>query len=421
MHIKSWQTILSLTVVSFVLVLAEIPRQDWFTTAAMSLAAGATAFSLMGAAALLGGRWRSIEGLFGGLDRMYLTHKWLGVWALGFASFHLVFKAGMQGWETASIVTLSPFYTRLVRQLSFVALMLIVMLALNRKIPYSTWRWWHKLSGPLFLVVVAHWLSIKSPVALASPAGGWLAGLSGLAVVAAAWKLLLYPALSRHATYRLLAVASSGTAVYLRLAPERRPLPFRPGQFAFLSFEHEGLREPHPFTIASAQQSDGSIAFMVRASGDYTARLVAEARPGLVARVYAPFGRFTRAPEDGTDIWIAGGVGVTPFLAWLQDPDARGLERVTFFHFFTPGRELPAGVDLPGLARSRGVELVEVAGGPGDTRFRHRFAQLVANAGPAGVRVRFCGPRGLLGAVRAVMRESGVPENRLQHELFEFR
>src|SRR5690606_17886526 len=162
-------------------------------------------------------------------------------------------------------------------------LMVIVLLALDRKIPYRTWRWWHKLSGPVFLRVVAHWLSIQSPAALASPARRWLAGLSCRAGVAAAGKRVPYPALAPHADYRLPAVASSGTAVYLRLAPERRPLPFRPGQFAYLSFEHEGLRERHPFTIASAQQSDGSIAFMVRASGDYTARLVAEARPGLVA------------------------------------------------------------------------------------------------------------------------------------------
>lgn len=421
MRLGPLSLIVPVALAGFVLAASTVPADGWPTTALLSLGSGMVAVSLMALAAVLGARWKPVESLFGGLDRVYETHKWLGVWALVFASVHLLFKAGAPGWEVAPIVQLPGPATRFVRQAAFVALMVIVLLALDRKIPYRTWRWWHKLSGPLFLVVVAHWLSIKSPVALASPAGGWLAGLSGLAVVAAAWKLLLYPALSRHATYRLLAVASSGTAVYLRLAPERRPLPFRPGQFAFLSFEHEGLREPHPFTIASAQQSDGSIAFMVRASGDYTARLVAEARPGLVARVYAPFGRFTRAPEDGTDIWIAGGVGVTPFLAWLQDPDARGLERVTFFHFFTPGRELPAGVDLPGLARSRGVELVEVAGGPGDTRFRHRFAQLVANAGPAGVRVRFCGPRGLLGAVRAVMRESGVPEDRLQHELFEFR
>src|SRR5690606_23083782 len=97
-RIEPWHAIGFLTALSFALGLAEIPRSDWFTLATLSLASGVTAFSLMGTAAVLGGRWHFIEALFGGLDRVYLAHKWLGVWALGFASVHLAFKAGMDGW-----------------------------------------------------------------------------------------------------------------------------------------------------------------------------------------------------------------------------------------------------------------------------------------------------------------------------------
>src|SRR5690606_5980740 len=122
--------------------------------------------------------------------------------ALVLASVHLVFKAGAEGWETAAIMTLPPATTRLVRQLSYVVLVLIVMLALNRAIPYRTWRWWHKLSGPLFMVVVLHWLSFKQPLPLASPAGAWLATSATLGVLAAFYKLVLYPFVSPHAEYR---------------------------------------------------------------------------------------------------------------------------------------------------------------------------------------------------------------------------
>lgn len=137
--------------------------------------------------------------------------------------------------------------------------------------PYRQWRWWHKLSGPLFLVVIAHWLSFKSPLALAlaSPAGIWLASLSALGVAGAGYKLLLYPLLSPHARYRLASVTCNGASIHLRMLPaSRRRIDFQPGQFAFVAFEHHGLREPHPFTIANAGQADGSIAFVVRAQGD---------------------------------------------------------------------------------------------------------------------------------------------------------
>src|SRR5690606_7728074 len=284
-------------------VLAVVPAATWWGTAALSLGSGIAAMSLMAAAAVLGARWKWVESAFGGLDRVYEAHKWLGVWALVFTAIHFIFRAGDAEWQTAAILALPRPASRLVRQLSLVALVLIVLLALNRSIPYRVWRWWHKLSGPLFLVVVAHWLSSRSPVPLLSLPGLWLAGLSALAVVAATYKLLLYPALSQHAEYRLQSVSRNDSAVHLELAPVGRRIRFVPGQFALLSFKCDGLREPHPFTIASAARDDGSIAFMVRALGDYTTRLVEEARPGLTAEVYAPFGRFQRASDGSTEIW----------------------------------------------------------------------------------------------------------------------
>lgn len=418
---KTSHVVLFLSVVTFALVLAGIPTGTWFTTAAISLASGANALVLMSAAALLGGRWRLVESAFGGLDRVYRAHKWLGVWALAFASFHLVFKAGMKGWDAAAIMDLAAPYARLVRQLSFVALMLIVLLALNRNIGYRIWRYWHKLSGPLLLVVIAHWLSIKSPIALASPAGLWIAVMAGLGVAAAAYKLLLYPLLSSHAEYRVVSVSTGPSALRLDLAPVGEGIGFEPGQFAFLSMKQSGLREPHPFTIASAGHPDRHVTFVIRALGDYTQKLRAEAAVGMYAEVYAPWGNFRRLPSSRREIWIAGGVGISPFIAWLRSAEAGGFGKATLFYLYTPGREFPDIDSLAGLARDRGVEFIPVAGGPLAPAFVHRFGEIVREAGPDGVEVSLCGPRGLLQQVRSMMRENGVPSSRLRHEYFEFR
>jgi predicted ferric reductase len=421
MHIKSWHAIAFVAAISFALVLAEIPRADWLTTAHLSLAAGVTAFSLMGAAALLGGRWRFIEARFGGLDRVYLTHKWLGVWALGFASFHLVFKAGMEGWDTASIMALPPFYTRLVRQLSFVALMLIVMLALNRTIPYSTWRWWHKLSGPLFLIVILHWLSFKTPIAIGDPAGIWLALVATLGVTAAAYKLLLYPLLSSHAEYQVVAVSTGAAAVHLELAPVKHPIQFTPGQFAFISLQQDGLREPHPFTIASGNDPGNIVHFVIRSLGDYTQKLITKTTVGMYADIYAPWGRFKRPAAAAREVWIGGGVGISPFISWLSDQSAGAFDKVTLFYFFTPGREFPSVDVLNDMARARGAEFVPVSAGPASPEFTGRLGEIVRSAGAESVEISFCGPKGLLKVIRARMREHGVPVANLRHEYFEFR
>ncbi|WP_414703835.1 ferredoxin reductase family protein [Povalibacter sp.] len=418
---KPWHAIGFLATVSAAVALVEIPRTDWFTLAGLSLSAGVAAFSLMAAAAILGGRWKFIEALFGGLDRVYLAHKWLGVWALGFASFHLAFRAGMQGWDATPIMALSPFYTRLVRQLSFIALMLIIVLALNRMIPYSTWRWWHKLSGPLFLIVVLHWLSIKSPIAIDDPAGIWLAILATLGVAAAAYKLLLFPTLSSHAEYQVAAVSPGAGAVHLELAPVARAISFRPGQFAFISIKHDGLREPHPFTIASGNDPNGHVHFVIRSLGDYTQRLIDETKIGMRVDVYAPWGRFKRPATAKREIWIGGGVGISPFIAWLSDRSAPGFDRVTLFYFFSPGRDFPSIDVLTDMAGQRGLELVPISNGPGSPGFTTRFDEIVRGAGADAVEISFCGPKGLLQVIRARMSELGIPMSNLRHEYFEFR
>jgi predicted ferric reductase len=419
MHIRPFQAVAAVAAVGMILTLAEIPRADWLTLSALSMCAGVAAMSLMASAALLGGRLRLVESMFGGLDRVYLAHKWLAVTALVLASVHFAFKAGLPDWNMASIMVWPSFATRLVRQTSFLALMLIVMLALNRKIPYSKWRWWHKLSGPLFAIVVLHWLTIKSPVALASAAGIWLAVLSALGLGAAAYKLFLYPLLSKHARYRVIATEPDPTGLHMELEPARGRIEFKPGQFGFLSMKEDGLREPHPFTIASGG-ADGRVHFVIRNLGDYTERLVREVRPGMHAEIYAPFGRFHRPENAAQEAWIAGGVGITPFIAWLtQEPcDA---SRATLFYLYTPGREFPKAERLEALARSRGADFLAVRGGPASEEFRQRFGELVRRGGPDGLVVSFCGPAGLLAAVRKLMREHNVPESNLRYEHFEFR
>jgi predicted ferric reductase len=420
LHFKTWHAIGLIAAISVAVTMEEVTRDTRFTLEALSLAAGVTALSLMGAAALLGGRFKLVESLFGGLDRVYLTHKWLGISALAFASFHFSFAAEHDAWATVPILELSPFATRLIRQLAFLALMSIIILALNRKIPYSAWRWWHKLSGPLFLVVVLHWLSFRSPIAIGEPAGVWLTAMSGLGVAGAAYKLLLYPFFARHARYRVVAVSPGASAMHLELAPVRRAIAFKPGQFGFLRMKEDGLREPHPFTIARSDEAGGRVHLVIRALGDYTRELVARTAPGMHAEIYGPYGRFERRRAT-REIWIAGGVGISPFISWLADSEAGGFDNATLFYFFTPGREFPSANVVRRLALERGAAFVAISGGPASPAFTERFADIARSGAGSEVAVSFCGPSGLLDEVRKHMRAAGIPEANLSYEHFEFR
>jgi predicted ferric reductase len=421
MTLDARHTVVFLIVTSFGLTALELPADSQLGTAGLSLASGVAALSLMAMAALLGSRWRWLEDVFGGLDRVYRVHKWLGVWALGLASVHLAFKAGLPAWEVAAILPLPAGTTRLLRQLAFLGLMLTLLLALNRSIPYATWRWWHRLSGPIFLIVVAHWLSIRSPIGLLSPAGLWLAALAALGVAGAAWKLLLYPWLSPHAGYRIVEATPGPGAVRLELLPTGKPIEFEAGQFGFLGLQVEGLRAPHPFTLACAPDDAGRVVFMIRALGEHTRRLVDRAAVGMHAVVHGPFGRFKRRAHSAGEVWIAGGVGISPFLAWLDDPHSNGLERVHLFYFYTPGRGFPEPDALAKLAGERKVALHCLAAGPADPAFIRALETCVRSIGAEQVDVDICGPPGLLQACCKALHACGVGEARIRHELFEFR
>ena len=88
----------------------------------------------------------------------------------------------------------------------------------------------------------------------------------------------------------------------------------------------------HPFTISSAPHED-VVRVTVKALGDYTSRLQELIEPGMPAVIGGPHGRFSHWKGTDRQVWIAGGVGVAPFLSWLRALDGHQLpHRVDFFY-----------------------------------------------------------------------------------------
>lgn len=419
MAVKSWQAISSIVFITAITVLMQIPSETWVTAASASLILGASSLACMAVSCILASRWRGVEWLFGGLDRMYEAHKWIAIWALVFAVYHFVFKAKLNSWDLVPILELSRGWTRLVRQLSFVALGTIVLLALNRNIPYGNWRWLHKLSGPLFLIVILHWLSFKSPITLTSPAGIWLALLCTVGVIAALYKMVLYPFIAKAGEYKLVSISHGKAAVHLEFEPVRNGFPFVAGQFAFISLKESGLREPHPFTLANANTDTGNIHFVIRALGDYTKKLSEQVKVGMLADIYAPYGKFKRTPGAEREIWIGAGVGISPFISWLQDKTIGNFERATLVYCFDPSRAFPSVERMQEMTNNPGAQFV--ANPSGSKALAETIYQAASEVDPKCVHISFCGPKGLLKRVQELMKENGIPAKNMHYEFFDFR
>jgi ferredoxin-NADP reductase len=103
-------------------------------------------------------------------------------------------------------------------------------------------------------------------------------------------------------------------------AHEKRRFQFAPGQFQFLRVHSARVpAEEHPFSIASSPTQSGQITLTIKESGDFTAG-IGRVCPGDRATVHGPFGRFSHTLHPGEEglVFVAAGVGITPFMSMLR-------------------------------------------------------------------------------------------------------
>jgi predicted ferric reductase len=62
----------------------------------------------------------------------------------------------------------------------------------------------------------------------------------------------------------------------------------------------------------------GELQFSIKSLGDYTTALT-QLPVGTQAKIEGPFGEFTYGYGSHSQIWIAGGIGVTPFVSMAED------------------------------------------------------------------------------------------------------
>ncbi|MCL2635777.1 MAG: ferric reductase-like transmembrane domain-containing protein, partial [Betaproteobacteria bacterium] len=396
---------------------------------------GLLSMAMMSLAMLLATRPTWLEKPLGGMDRVYRGHKWAGLLAGLFAILHwladqaggpiksLISKAGrLPKEEYAGLLGRLQHLAKDMGEWAFYAIVILLLIALWKKFPYRPWRLLHRVMPALYLILAAH-AALLAPAAYWRQPVGWLvAALLAVGAHAALSSLRGAIGRGRRVTGEIVAIAQPSrelVTVSCRLRHGWRG--HRPGQFAFVTFDAgEGA---HPFTIASADRGDACVSFQIKALGDYTRQLAGRLRPGQAVQVEGPYGCFdlARADRRAQQIWIAGGVGVTPFLAWLESLQAAPEQApAAELHYCTRDREDdPFVVRLEGLCAGLPNIRLQVHG---DRQGQRLDADGLMRNAPAGRRseIWFCGPSGLAAALRDGLRQWGQPV-RFHQEAFEMR
>ena len=360
-------------------------------------------------------RWSA---LMGGLDTMYRWHHRAGVAAYVSLLAHPLALA-MAGWlespETAwrSLAPWAQSWPVWLGWLGLLLLMTGLAATFERRLSYRRWRAFHLLLAAGVVCGLAHIFVLLGEA-------GLLLLFMLLAVAALVWRLLVSDlGLAAH-PYRVTAVVRRADGmIEASLAPHAGAVAVAPGQFVLAAFgdgpTYRGCGEFHPFSV-SGVGPDGAMSVSIKALGPCTRR-IQNMEPGVQVRLQGPFGSFLAGESRAPQLWIAGGVGITPFIAALRQGAVS--QPTTLIYLFRTEQDAAFLDELQTHARSDArFELLTEASGQSLPDFDGLLSR-VARIGER--QVYICGPAGLLQAVTARLRRLGLPSASIHFERFDFR
>jgi predicted ferric reductase len=255
-----------------------------------------------------------------GLDRLYVVHRTVGIAALTMLVLHGLLYTTFE-------LALGFLSLNLNKLLGITGLLLIIVVAVVAlawrafHFSYETWKKIHWASYVILPLVFVHSILLGTTVRSSPVLRTYfivLLALYGLIVVIK----LIRIAVVRSRSYTVSHVVRENhdiTSLYLEGPTVRHA----PGQFMIVNLATEGLALAHPFTISSGPD-DSYLRLSAKAVGDFTRRLP-QVSVGSNVSVDAPYGVFsyTRVPGESL-VFIAGGIGITPFLSQLRHLRATG-------------------------------------------------------------------------------------------------
>ncbi|NMG29645.1 ferredoxin reductase family protein [Aromatoleum evansii] len=293
---------------------------------------GVLGIGMMSLAMALATRPAILERPLGGMDRIFRLHKWAGILATVFAALHWLIEMSDDVLESvfgeAGQVPEAHFGALLdnlrdageeLGEFAIYFVLGMIALSLLKRFPYKFWRHLHRAMPVLYLMLAFHAAVLAPPEYWGKAIGGLMAVLLAIGTAASIFSLTGRIGRDKRATGVVASVSSPApdiTEVTCRLDTGWKG--HRAGQFAFVGFDR--MEGAHPFTIASADRGDQTVTFEIKALGDYTRRLATRIAVGQPVTVEGPYGRFLLERHDrkARQIWVAGGIGITPFLSWLD-------------------------------------------------------------------------------------------------------
>ncbi|MFJ9815562.1 ferric reductase-like transmembrane domain-containing protein [Streptomyces sp. NPDC101151] len=360
-----------------------------------------------------------------GMDRLTAWHRWTGFGILWTLLAHAVFigfgyAEGTDVGPVGEILDLAETTTGVLR--AIVALGIIVVVGAvsarraRRRLAYETWHFIHLYTYVAVVLAFTHQVAAGTTFTSSTAAKTYWYALWGLALGSVVLGRLVLP-LRRNLRHRLrvsAVVPESDNVVSVHITGrDLDRLPAQAGQFFLWRFlTPDRWWQANPFSLSAAP--DGrTLRLTVKAAGDGSAAL-RHLKAGTRVFAEGPYGAFTTLHRTKPEsLLIAGGVGVTPIRALLEDLQGHAV----VIYRVAADRDAVLYDELRDLALAKGAELHLVTGPAVPDKLAPReLAQLVPDI--ADRDVFLCGPPPMMTAVLRSLDDMGVPKRQIHFERF---
>lgn len=404
---------------------------------------------------LLAWKKRWFEQKLGGLDKVYFMHKWLGVAAGVFVVIHWISTQGLK--LLAKYTTLLPVRPEKIRvpkdpnvvpslydqlhgpahiigEYAGYAMAILIIVALMKKtFSYKTFRLTHKIFGVVFLAGAFHSIYFLPKTYFEIGFGFVVCLLALLAVFPAVSSALCKlgsenRSLASIKSYKFYADDRINEIIID--APKWKG--HRSGQFLFIRESGDITEGGHPFTIASSwKNTEKTLRLGIKSLGDFTAEsnLKNIFAAGKDVKIEGPYGDFIFADNfaEQPQIWIATGIGMTPFVARLEELAEKNIKvnKKIMFYFLTPkfseNTENFFAFRLKNLCQQTGVDL-RIMQDCKQEFFKPEMLQQALSSNKNS-QIYFCGVFKLGESIENYLRQNGFEQiaETMQREKFEFR
>lgn len=360
-----------------------------------------------------------IDSLFNGLDKAYVFHKWLSMVSIVLVIVHIgsivadnnlsrgAFIAensfGMMGWPSFIL---------------FLALVLVAILA--KKINYETSKTIHKFLFLPYLIGLVHYYGCSDYAVLSlSPFSIWLNLINLIGIISIVYSILLYERTAFRYRYKISHIESvAKETIEITGHATGKEIKFNPGQFTFLKLLDKSIKFPsHPFTISQAPKN-GEIRFIIKNLGDHTANLVSKVKIGDEFAVTAPHGMFNYSTGSRHQIWIAGGIGIAPFISFYQAGIPEEFS-VDFFYAYNNKEEGPYLEEIKALDHGGNLRTYLIDFTEKGFLTVEKIEECVNMENP--VDIYFCGPKPMRENLKKNLKNSRLNVLNFHYEEFQFK